>query len=70
MSEFKPLEQLEFPHLGTPLTEENLYWKKLGVSFLNISVLSKFIALLLYPFISSEYIIPLLDFKSRICARY
>lgn len=33
MSEFKALESFEFPRAGAPLTEENLYWKRLGFPY-------------------------------------
>ena len=41
MAEFKTLETLEFPNVGVPVTDENLYWKKLGVRIKSYGVLSK-----------------------------
>lgn len=51
MTEFKPLETLEFPRVGAPITEENLYWKKLGVRMKSNRMFNKICSLKLEQFI-------------------
>lgn len=41
MTAFKPLDTFEFPRADAQVTEENLYWKRLGVCIFNCMKFSR-----------------------------